>query len=144
MSGRMKCNATLKLCFLLLITTEFFPERNDLIWLNASFFNTRKATVVFSSSRFPGTSYESYKEIFNSDATEDHSDQTTTKHKISEKLPDFDSKTLLNKLQFYSFKSKEQDQPENPGLGQVPGKKVLWRWCFCFPFHFFDHLNKKF
>ena len=91
--------------------------------LNASFFNTRKATVVFSSSRFPGTSYESYKEIFNSDATEDHSDQTTTKHKISEKLPDFDSKTLLNKLQFYSFKSKEEDQPENPGLGQVPGKQ---------------------
>ena len=93
--------------------------------MNASFFNTRKATVVFSSSRFPGTSYESYKEIFNSDATEDHSDQTTTKHKISEKLPDFDSKTLLNKLQFYSFKSKEEDHAENPGLGQVPGKQEL-------------------
>ena len=111
-------------CYLLLLNF-FLKEMKSFLLLNASFFNTRKATVVFSSSRFPGTSYESYKEIFNSDATEDHSDQTTTKQKISEKLPDFDSKTLLNKLQFYSFKSKEQDQPENPGLGQVPGKQEL-------------------
>ena len=29
MSGRMKCKPTLKLCFLLLVTTEFFPERNE-------------------------------------------------------------------------------------------------------------------
>ena len=82
--------------------------------------NVKKATVVFSSARYPGTSSGSYKEIFPKDFT-GRATTAPKKKVISEKLQEFNTKTLQQKLQFYSFKEKlSQGSDCVSGLGPVP------------------------
>ena len=79
----------------------------------------KKATVVHSSARYPGTSSGSYREMFTEKC--DENDDHVTNHDTNEKLQEFTSKTLQTKLQFYSFKSKRNiDDKNNRGLGSVP------------------------
>ena len=84
--------------------------------------SVKKATVVHSSAKYPGTSSGSYKEIFteNGDEVLDEYD-AGSKHDVNEKLQEFTSKTLQTKLQFYSFKTKKNVEDTNvQGLGSVP------------------------
>ena len=80
--------------------------------------NSKKATVVFSSARYPGTSSGSYREIFPKDAkTKNISPKQRV---ITEKLQEFNTKTLQQKLQFYSFKAKRRQEEPASGLGPLP------------------------
>ena len=82
--------------------------------------NTKKATVVFSSARYPGTSSGSYREIFPKDVMKVSTKNVSTKQRvIEEKLQEFNTKTLQQKLQFYSFKAKRREESAT-GLGSIP------------------------
>ena len=83
--------------------------------------NSKKATVVFSSARYPGASRGSYKEIFPKDVMTISNKNISPKQKvITEKLQEFNTKTLQQKLQFYSFKAKRRQEEPASGLGPLP------------------------
>ena len=75
---------------------------------------------MFSSAKYPGDKTASYQHIFPEDDNS-HDAQPAKLHKVSEKLQDFNSKTMQNKLQFYSFKAKTNSDDVVTGLGPVPG-----------------------
>ena len=83
--------------------------------------NSKKATVVFSSARYPGTSSGSYREIFPKDVMTVSTKNISPKQRvIAEKLQEFNTKTLQQKLQFYSFKAKRREEEPASGLGPLP------------------------
>ena len=76
--------------------------------------------MVFSSARYPGTSSGSYREIFPKDGMKVSAKNVSAKQRvIEEKLQEFNTKTLQQKLQFYSFKAKRREESAT-GLGSIP------------------------
>ena len=74
----------------------------------------KKAAVVFSSAKYPGTTSGSYQEIF-SDGMVATDDVVHHPGRINEKIQEFSNKTLQDKLQFYSFNSSQKSKEKETG-----------------------------
>ena len=78
--------------------------------------SAKKATVVFSSARYPSGEDGAYQDMF----TRLTMSSSQEKHRITEKIQEFNMKNLQNKLQLYSFKCQEGEEEERVGLGSIP------------------------
>ena len=79
--------------------------------------------MVFSSARYPGGDHGTYQDMFSTDNLNRQMSPSPEKHKISEKVQEFNVKNLQSKLQFYSFQAR-QGEEERTGLGPLPGGLV--------------------
>ena len=79
----------------------------------------KKATVVFSSAKYPGNEkYPDYETIFT--GVDQKQLYSHPKHNITERAQEFNVKNLQGKLQFFNVKEKPTDRTVPNGLGSIP------------------------
>ena len=79
----------------------------------------KKATVVFSSAKYPGNEkHRDYESIFA--GVDQKQEYAHPRHNITERPQEFNLKNLQGKLQFFTVKEKPKDKSIPKGLGSIP------------------------
>ena len=79
----------------------------------------KKATVVFSSAKYPGSEkHRDYECIFA--GVDQKQEYAHPRHNITERPQEFNVKNLQGKLQFFTVKEKPKDTSIPKGLGSIP------------------------
>ena len=79
----------------------------------------KKATVVFSSAKYPGNEkHRDYESIFA--GVDQKQEYAHPRHNITERPQEFNVKNLQGKLQFFTVKEKPKDKSIPKGLGSIP------------------------
>ena len=79
----------------------------------------KKATVVFSSAKYPGSEkHRDYESIFA--GVDQKQEYAHPRHNITERPQEFNVKNLQGKLQFFTVKEKPKDTSIPKGLGSIP------------------------